>query len=352
MSTAMQSIIDAGTTLWLDSIDPDLVAKCPQQGITGATSNPLIVADLIKSGRFDDLLAAYMKQDMSDEQVAWATTNQMVTDAQEVFLPVWEQTNGNNGYVSFELDPVLEDAQLGPSHDERVARYIMLGRKWGVENGGKNRMIKVPATPAGLDALEDLAAMGLTLNVTLIFTERQYTAARDAIWRGAQKRGALDTFKSVYSIFVSRVDVYTQEHHPNLSDAAQGMVGLVNAKRIWAMNKGFWKSKNLPLKQELIFASTAVKKPDMAKDFYISQLTGSDIQTNPPSLNETINTLGKTYTNNIASLPAENVLDEIDQIVDMIQLENILMQEGLAKFADPQKALIKLIGEKREALLG
>ena len=82
MSTAMQSIIDAGTTLWLDSIDPDLVAKCPQQGITGATSNPLIVADLIKSGRFDDLLAAYMKQDMSDEQVAWATTNQMVTDAQ------------------------------------------------------------------------------------------------------------------------------------------------------------------------------------------------------------------------------------------------------------------------------
>ena len=186
----------------------------------------------------------------------------------------------------------------------------------------------------------------------MIFTERQYTAARDAIWRGAQKRGALDTFKSVYSIFVSRVDVYTQEHHPNLSDAAQGMVGLVNAKRIWAMNKGFWKSKNLPLKQELIFASTAVKKPDMAKDFYISQLTGSDIQTNPPSLNETINTLGKTYTNNIASLPAENVLDEIDQIVDMIQLENILMQEGLAKFADPQKALIKLIGEKREALLG
>lgn len=350
MSTAMQSMIEAGTTLWLDSIDPDLVSQCPLQGITGATSNPLIVADLIKSGRFDDLLTAYMKQDMTDEEVAWATTNQLVSDAQEVFAPVWDMTHGNDGYVSFELDPVLEDAQLGPSHDQRVGKYIALGRKWGKEKGGKNRMIKVPATPAGLDALEELAAMGLTLNVTLIFTERQYIAARDAIWRGAQKRQSLEHFKSVYSIFVSRVDVYTAQHHPDLSDAAQGMVGLVNAKRIWAMNQGFWQSKNLPLKQEMIFASTGVKKPEIPADFYVSQLVGSDIQTNPPSLNETINKLGKTYTSTIANLPEENVLDEIDQLVDMEKLEDVLMAEGLAKFADPQKALIKLIGEKRQSL--
>lgn len=351
MSIAMQSMIDAGTKLWLDSIDPVLIARCPQQGITGATSNPLIVADLIKTGRFDDLLSAYMKQGLSDEQVAWATTNQMVADAQDVFAPVWEKTFGDNGYVSFELDPVLEDAQLGPSHEERVARYIALGKKWGLGYGGKNRMIKVPATPAGLDALEELAAMGLTLNVTLIFTERQYLDARDAIWRGAQKRNALTTFKSVYSIFVSRVDVYTQQHYPTLSNAAQGMVGLVNAKRIWAINQGFWKSKNLPLKQEMIFASTGVKKPEIPADFYVSQLVGSDIQTNPPSLNEVINSMGKQYTSTIADLPEENVLDEIDQLIDVPQMEKTLMAEGLAKFADPQKALIKLIGEKRTTLM-
>ncbi|MFG0248389.1 MAG: transaldolase family protein [Phycisphaeraceae bacterium JB051] len=348
MSASMQSIIDAGTTLWLDSIDPDLVETCADQGITGATSNPLIVADLIKSGRFDDLLNAFMKQDMSDEEVAWATTNQLVTDAQEVFEPVWQASAGNDGYVSFELDPVLEDAKLGPSHDERVAAYIKLGQKWGKDR--KNRMVKVPATAAGLDALEGLAAMGLNLNVTLIFTERQYLAARDAIWRGAQKRESLDSFKSVYSIFVSRVDVYTAEHQTDLSDAAQGMVGLVNAKRIWKINQAFWASKNLPLKQEMIFASTAVKKDDQPADFYIGALVGSDIQTNPPSLNKAINDMGKTYSKTIADLPEENVLDEIDQLVDMEQLEEILMREGLAKFADPQKALLKLIGEKREQL--
>ncbi|MBL4700369.1 MAG: transaldolase, partial [Phycisphaeraceae bacterium] len=211
-------------------------------------------------------------------------------------------------------------------------------------------MIKVPATPAGLDALEDLAAMGLSLNVTLIFTERQYLAARDAVWRGAQKRDSLETFKSVYSIFVSRVDVYTQQHHPNLSDAAQGMVGLVNAKRMWAVNQGFWKSKNLPLSQEMIFASTGVKKKGAPADMYVANLVGADIQTNPPALNAVIEQMDKQYTATIADLPSENVLDEIDQIVDIGKLEEVLMSEGLAKFADPQKALIKLIGEKRASL--
>ena len=78
-------------------------------------------------------------------------------------------------------------------------------------------MVKVPATPAGLDSLEELCATGVTLNVTLIFTEQQYVQARDAIWRGAQRRDTLDGFKSVYSIFVSRVDVYTARHIPELS---------------------------------------------------------------------------------------------------------------------------------------
>ena len=99
-------------------------------------------------------------------------------------------------------------------------------------------MIKVPATPAGLDALEELAAAGVTLNVTLIFTMRQYEAARDAIWRGAQRRKSLDRFKSVYSIFVSRVDVYTEKHVPELSPAAQGQVGIVGVEANLARESG------------------------------------------------------------------------------------------------------------------
>src|SRR6185437_16341485 len=146
--------------------------------------------------------------------------------AQKVFMPVWEQTGGNDGYVSFELDPLLEDATRPVPHGERVKRYIELGKKWS--EGHKNRMIKVPATAAGLDALEELAAYGVTINVTLCFTERQYKVSRDAIWRGVQRRkSGLNGFKSVYSIFVSRVDVYNAKQVPELSKDAQGKVGLV-----------------------------------------------------------------------------------------------------------------------------
>ncbi len=345
MTSPLQSIVEAGTKLWLDSIDPDLVASNRKLGATGATSNPIIVADLIKSGRFDDDIARFVREGLDDEAIAWAMTDQLVRGAQDVFLPVWRETNGNDGYVSFELDPLLEDVDLGPPHQERVARYVELGRKWSA--GHDNRMIKVPATPAGLDALEELCAAGVTLNVTLIFTDRQYRLAREAVWRGAQRRKSLDSFKSVYSIFISRVDVYTEKQIPELGDAAQGQVGLVGVKRICADNKKFWAEKNLPLQQEIIFASTGTKKASDPSDKYVEALVGSDIQTNPPKTNDDIAALGKSYQSQVDQMPDQAVLDEIDAKVDQAQLEEVLMREGVAKFADPHKALIGLIKEKR-----
>ena len=236
-------------------------------------------------------------------------------------------------------------------HKDRVARYVELGKKWSA--GHQNRMIKVPATPAGLDALPELAAHGITLNVTLIFSNRQYLGARDGIWRGTQKRKqGLDGFKSVYSIFVSRVDVYTEKKIPQLSPAAQGMVGIVNAKLIWAENKKFWSDKKLKLQQEMIFASTGTKKPEDAADKYVEAFAGSDIETNPPGTNDKVQALGKTYTRHVAELPPKAVVDEIAKLVDQKKLEDFLMEEGLAKFADPQKALLQLIAQKRGALAG
>src|SRR5437762_6635461 len=212
----LASLIASGTKLWLDSIDPDLVRENRAAGATGATSNPVIISDLIRTGRFDEPLQQLLDQGLSDEEVAWKLTDQLVREAQAVFLPVWEQTRGNDGYVSFELDPLLEDPQANIPHAERVRRYVELGKRWSA--GHKNRMIKVPATDAGIAALEELAAIGVTINVTLCFTERQYKASRDAIWRGAQRRKeGLAGFKSVYSIFISRVDVYTEKHVSELS---------------------------------------------------------------------------------------------------------------------------------------
>jgi transaldolase len=341
----LQSLIATGTKLWLDSIDPDLVQKNFQLGATGATSNPIIVSDLIKTGRFDDRIAALVQQGLDDEAIAWKLTDELVQRAQDVFLPVWERTGGNDGYVSFELDPLLEDINNPISLEEKVRRYVELGKQWA--DGHKNRMIKVPATPGGLGALEELAAAGVTLNVTLIFSADQYHAARDAVWRGAQRRSNPKSLKSVYSIFVSRIDVYTAKQVPDLSPAAQGEVGILNVKRIWRENEEFWKDKDLPLKQEIIFASTGTKMPEDPKDKYVAALAGSDIQTNPPETNAAVEELGNTYTRQVDRLPPDEVQQEIDQKVDFQKMEEVLMQEGLEKFANPQKALLDLIAQKR-----
>jgi transaldolase len=344
----LTSLIATGTKLWLDSVDPDLVARNRALGATGATSNPIIIGDLIKTGRFDGDLSRLIREGASDEDIAWQLTDMLVRQAQQEFLPAWEKTHGDDGYVSFELDPLLEDPALNMPQQERTRKYIELGKKWSA--GHKNRMIKVPATPAGLASLEELAAAGITLNVTLTFTPRQYVAARDAIWKGVQRRSAVTGFKSVYSIFVSRVDVYTEQNVPELSPRAQGLVGIVNAKRIWQMNQRFWADKNLPLKQEIVFASTGTKKPSDAPWKYVEAFAGSDIETNPPATNDAVEASGRTFTRQIDGMPPAEILAEIERLVDPRRLEDTLMAEGIKKFADPQKALLALIAEKRKKL--
>lgn len=348
MTSPLASIMEAGTKLWLDSVDPELVAANRALGATGATSNPIIISDLIKSGRYDDDLAELMSEGLSDSEVAWAVTDRVVSAAQEVFRPVWDNTRGDDGYVSFELDPLLDDPASPLSHDERVAQYIQLGQQWSADQ--PNRMIKVPATPAGLDSLEELAAAGVPLNVTLIFTMRQYVKARDAVWRGAQRRHSLGRFKSVYSIFISRVDVYTEKHVSDLSPAAQGQVGIVNVKEIWRANRDFWIKHETPLAQEIVFASTGTKKPSDPPWKYVEALVGSDIQTNPPATNAAVESSGRVFTRTIDLEPSPEVVAEIAAKVDVEKMEAVLMDEGVRKFAEPQRDLLKLIAQKRASL--
>ena len=347
MTTPIQSLLSTGTKLWLGSVDPEFVRHNRATGATGATSNPIIVTDLLASGRFDDRIAQLVEDGLDDDQIAWQMTDYLVRDAQEVFLPVWEQTGGNDGYVSFEVDPLLEDEESNLSHQERVEQYVRLGRKWS--EGHRNRMIKVPATPAGLGALEELVAGGVTVNVTLIFTLRQHRAAREAVWRGAQQWESLAGFKSVYSVFVSRQDVYTEKAVPELSPSAQGMVGILNAKRIWAENRAFWSDKSTPLHQEIVFASTGTKKPEDRPWKYVEAFAGSDIQTNPPATNDAVAASDLSFTRQVDHLPPGEIITEIDDLVDMDRLERVLMAEGIEKFAEPQKALLDLVAQKRRA---
>ena len=348
MADSIASLIATGTKLYLDSVEPSLVDQNLAWGAVGATSNPAIISDIVKGGGLDGRIESLLGEGHDDEAIAWALTDELVIDAQKKFASVHQDTQGNAGWVSFELDPLLEDPKLDMTDAQRTAKYIELGKKWN--QGHTNRMIKVPATEAGLGALEELAAAGVTLNVTLIFTDDQYTRARDAVWAGAQRCGKLDTFKSVYSIFISRIDVYTQQKLPNLSADAQGMVGMLNAKRIWKDNRDFWADKSTKLDQELIFASTGTKNPEDAPTRYIAALAGSDIQTNPPATNEAAVNSGIEFTRTVDQFPPQAVQKEIDAALDIDDMHITLMTEGVDKFVKPQRALLDLIAAKRKEL--
>ncbi|MGV3483658.1 MAG: transaldolase family protein [Planctomycetaceae bacterium] len=348
MTSPLQSLIDTGTKLYLDSVLPKEVDKNLAWGAVGATSNPAIIAGIVDAGGLDDTIESLLAAGHDDETIAWALTNQLVSDAQRKFAPIHKQTAGNAGWVSFELDPILEDPELGLSVQERTQQYLQLGKQWSADQ--TNRMIKVPATEGGIAALEELAAAGVTLNITLIFTMDQYRQAREAVWRGAQRRKDLSTFKSVYSIFISRIDVYTEKYLPNLSAEAQGTVGLLNAKRIWAENKAFWADKGLKLEQELIFASTGVKDHKLPAWKYVAALAGSDIQTNPPETNEAVANSDITFTRTVDQMPSAAVQAEIDGAVDIAHMHQVLMKEGVDKFVKPQRALLKVVADKRQVL--
>lgn len=348
MKTPFQSLLKTGTRLWLDSIDPELVQQAFDWGFTGATSNPVIVADLVQSGKFDDELRALMSTESDEHQVAWKLNDFMVNQAEHVFKEIWNATQGDDGYVSFEVDPLLEDPDANLTETQRVAKYVDESKRWS--QGHSNRLIKIPATDAGIIALEEVVAQGIRVNVTLIFTSRQYTAARDAIWRGAQRQIDLSGFKSVYSIFVSRVDTYTATHLPDLSPAVQGMVGIVNAQQIWAENQTFWQSHATPLQQEIVFASTGTKNPEDPPWKYVAALAGGDIQTNPPATNQAVADAELAFESRLQQLPADEVVAEIEDKVDMAQLEETLMEEGIKKFADPQRALAERIAARRDVL--
>nr|QRW40698.1 transaldolase [bacterium] len=345
---SLASLIATGTKVWLEGVEAEEIEKNHALGITGATSNPTIVSAIIGRGHFDGRIRELIEHGLTDEQIAWELDDELVRSAQRVFLPAWERTQGDDGYVSFELDPLIEDEAAGLDRSDRVGRYVELGQRWSA--GHKNRMIKVPATAAGLEALEPLAAAGVTINVTLMFTERQYRIARDAIWRGARRRKeGLHDFKSVYSIFVSRVDVYTAEHVPQLSAGAQGMVGIVNAKRNWRENQEFWRDKGLRLRQEIVFASTGVKTPGEPPDKYVEAFAGGDIQTNPAATNQAVERSQKPYARLVDRMPSPSIVAEIDREVDMAALERVLMEEGISKFVEAQRALLRLIAQKRAA---
>lgn len=348
-----------GQSLWLDNIsrqildDGTLRHYIDDFSVTGLTSNPTIFDEAIASGVYDDAIRTKARAGKSGEGLFTELALEDLRRAADLFRPIFDATDGIDGWVSMELSPLLADDTAG-SIEAAQQIYRQADRP--------NLFIKIPGTPAGIPAIEESIFEGVPVNITLLFSREQYLAAAEAYMRGIERRVAAGLHArvgSVASVFVSRWDRAVVDD-PKVGTAMPNRLGIAVAARTYRAYRELLASprwKKLMVDgahpQRLLWGSTGTKDPQMSKSFYIEALAASD----------TINTMPektlRAYAEHGQPSPgmahdggdAEAVLQRFEQAgVDVDALATRLQNEGAQAFVKSWQALMKRIADKSEAL--
>src|SRR6202158_6262157 len=184
--SATRKLHDLGQSLWLDNITRDLLESgtlkryIDELSVTGLTSNPTIFDQAIKnSSAYDAAIRKKIKEGKSGEELFFELALEDLTQAADLFRPIWDRTNGVDGWVSLEVSPLL-------AHD--TASTLGAAKALHARAGRPNLLIKIPGTKAGLPDIEETIFAGIPINVTLLFSHEQYLAASDAFLRGVERR--------------------------------------------------------------------------------------------------------------------------------------------------------------------
>jgi transaldolase len=282
-----QNLHETGQSLWLDNITRDLLDDgtldryIRELSVTGLTSNPTIFANAFTSSRaYDEGILDGARQGVSGEETFFELAIEDLRRAADKFLPIWERTNGCDGWVSLEVSPRLA-YDAASTLDAAAALHRQAERT--------NLFIKIPGTPAGLAAIEEAIFAGIPVNVTLLFSREQYLAAANAYMRGIERRVAdgLDPcVGSVASVFVSRWD--TARESTEQPQERHNTLGIAMATRTYAAYRESVASDRFERlagegahTQRLLWASTGTKDPNASDVLYVRSLAAA----------ETINTM-------------------------------------------------------------
>jgi transaldolase/glucose-6-phosphate isomerase len=361
--TKLHELGKLGQSIWYDNIRRALLDHGELQalvdaGVTGVTSNPSIFEKAIAgSADYDEALGELVTRGKSAAEIYEALVIEDIQRTADILRPVYDVTGGVDGYVSLEVSPTL-------AHD--TGGTIAEARRLFATLGRPNVMIKVPATPAGMPAIESLIGEGVNVNVTLMFSLDHYDAVAEAYLAGLEKRvangGDLSRVASVASFFVSRVDSAVDRALESLqSESLQGKIAIANAKLTYArFRKTFSGERWEKLVargarvQRPLWASTSTKNPLYPDTLYVDALIGPDtVNTVPPA------TLYAFRDHGTVALTLEQGLDEAyDQIgrladlgLDLDAITQQLQDDGVASFAQSFESLVGSITEKRERLL-
>jgi transaldolase len=357
-----------GQSIWFDFIRRSIITSgelksLVDKGLTGVTSNPAIFKNAIAgSADYDEDIKHLIKTDKSDEEIYEALAIEDIGMATDVLRPVYETTGGKDGYVSLEVSPLLAD-ETEKTISEAKRLFEAVNRP--------NLMIKVPATPAGIPAITALIASGVNVNVTLIFGLLNYKAVAEAYIAGLEtlaehqptvKCGhGVDRVASVASFFVSRVDTAVDKQLASAGNTElQGKVAIANAKVAYAEFKAIFGGSRWQVLadqgakvQRVLWASTGTKNPEYPDTYYVDELIGPEtVNTLPPNTLESLIDHGTVAETLPAGLDdARKTLSKLAGLgIDIDGITRKLQQDGVVAFAEPFKALMESIADKRKKL--
>jgi transaldolase len=357
----LAELSSAGVAVWLDDLSRDriqtgnLQSLIDEYSVVGCTSNPTIFAAAISgSDRYDDQVHALAVREVSVEEALRTITAADVRDACDLFAPVAQRQPGD-GRVSLEVAP-------GLAHDTDATSAEAAHLWWLVDR--PNLFIKIPATAAGLPAITETIANGISVNVTLIFSLDRYRGVMDAYLAGLEKRiangGSLEGIASVASFFVSRVDTEIDKRLDKLGadPSLKGKAGVANAQLAYQAYEEVFSSdrwRALEAKgatvQRPLWASTGVKNPDYPDTLYVSELIAPGVvNTMPEKTMKAYGDHGEAGTPVQKSYEdAAAVLKSVaDAGVDLDDVFQVLEDEGVQKFVDAWDELTDSIKSELE----
>jgi transaldolase/glucose-6-phosphate isomerase len=370
VGTQLKQLNEVGQSIWLDNIRRSMFAsgelhRLIDAGLRGMTSNPTIFEKAIGSGNdYDAQLASLIGHEHDPNHLFEALAIDDIRHACDEFRPLYDATNGGDGFVSLEVSPLLASDTQG-TIDAAARLWKMVDRP--------NVMIKIPSTPECISAIADTIAAGINVNVTLIFSLETYEAVANSYIEGLEKRvaagGAIDRIGSVASVFVSRIDTAVDKlledkakANPKLGELL-GKVGVASMKLIYARYKKIFESERFErLKaeggrvQRPLWASTGVKNPAYSDLLYVESLVGKNtVNTVPPATLDALMDHGTVRADAV-----EQGLDQAHTMLDALAGAQIslfdvtqkLQVDGVKSFADSYNAMLGAIASKQKQLGG
>ena len=362
----LHQLSELGQSVWIDSLSREwlrtgeLQRLMDEDAFVGVTSNPTIFQKAMAEGDwYDEQLRQVLAETDDHTEVFFRLAFDDIREACDLMKQVWDVSKGQDGYVSLEVDPNL-------AHDTQGT--IEQAQRFHDEIRRDNLYVKIPATEAGLPAIEEMIARGKSINVTLIFSLERYAAVAEAYVRGLERfvetGGDPTKVTSVASFFVSRVDTEADRRLEELGghDELKGKLAIANAKLAYRRYKEIFSGERWDAlvprgasAQRCLWASTSTKNPEYRDVMYVEELLGP----------QTVNTMPKETIDafqdhgEVRGATIEEGLDEAEAVfaelatagVDYDDVSRVLEEEGVQKFADSFGELIEGIASKRGQLV-